>query len=174
MRRHPFREDRDFKKLIGERRGEAAKDDVFSFENSPLEPNDVDVSSNASGSALFSASGNLTDDEFESFKTQAKDEGFTFRGGKKAWEATDDDLDKFAPNPIDVHESRGQSTKRTDSQRRATITTDVETYATAPERYDYPGVDTPAEAEEKLIEESVPSPIFELNSRSDSELDDFL
>lgn len=47
-----------------------------------------------------------------------------------------------APDPREVHQDRSVYAQRQDSARDARITTDPETYASDPNSYDFPGVDT--------------------------------
>lgn len=44
---------------------------------------------------------------------------------------------------FDVHESRSEKAQRVDERRKAPTTNDPEKWASAPDRWDYPGIDTP-------------------------------
>lgn len=52
-----------------------------------------------------------------------------------------------------MHESRSEIARETDEALRAEVTNDEEQWASAPDEYDFPGVDTPsAEADEAIME----------------------
>jgi len=44
---------------------------------------------------------------------------------------------------FEQHQDRSARARDVDNQRRATLTTDFETWSNAPDRFDYPGIDTP-------------------------------
>jgi hypothetical protein len=136
--------------LIGTNRLEAAKDDVFEFENSPLESSDVKVANRASGKG-FETAGSLDDDEFEAFRsTLSGSDAFSFQRNESFWRADMTALD--APDPAETVEDRSPEAVEADRARKARVTTDVDLYASDPAAYDYPFVDTPPEFTEEFSE----------------------
>lgn len=88
---------------------------------------------------------NLSDDEFDTF-TEARRESpvVRFDGNKRANVVKSravDDAD-LPPDPREVHEGRSETAQRQDESRDARVTVDAEQYASDPDSFDFPGVDT--------------------------------
>lgn len=86
----------------------------------------------------------LSDSEYDSFQTALTSEpGFSQTGSRRFRANNPDKLD--APDPFEVTQQRSATAVERDRQRQARVTTDVETYASDPNSYDFPFVDTPPE-----------------------------
>lgn len=133
----------DVKGLIETDRIEAELDNVFGFDSSIMERSDVKVANKPGGKGV-EKTGSMDDDEFEYYTEQLnKTDKFEFNSNNEYWRANIDRLD--APNPADVAKSRSQESIDEDRDKKARVTTDVEKYASDPNSYDYPFVDTPSE-----------------------------
>lgn len=141
--------DPEFGAFVGEQRGESVKSRIFDFDSNNLEREDIKTKGRSNGSAVFTKTDSMTDDEFETYKSEAKESGLNFDGGERGWGASKSTLDDLgAPNPARVAQERSDDALENDRNRRAQLTTDVETYASDPNRYDFPGIDTPDEYHE--------------------------
>lgn len=132
-------------------RTEAELDEVFDFSGS-LGREDVEVT-NRKGTPVVKTSGFLDDDAFGSFTEQAKD------APELGWNPTTKDnpvrTDRLStPHPQEVHESRSEYAQKQDEARKARTTFDPGTYASDPNSFDYPFVDTPPAFEEEFTRES--------------------
>lgn len=69
------------------------------------------------------------------------------------------------------HQERSEAAREVDNRRRATVTTDFETWQSAPDQYDFPGIDTP-KRKTRISERDVPF-VREQDARRepDTELD---
>lgn len=142
---HPYR---DINGFVDAQRTKAELDDIFQFDQNNLEREDVEVN-HRSGSASVDKTRSMTDDEFETYKNRAKQsEALTFNGSRKEWVVQPAELD--SPDPLKVHTDRPRETMETDKNRKARVTTDVETYASDPEAYDFPFLDTPSQFEDEV------------------------
>ncbi len=132
---------------------ESEKDKLWDFDDSPLEENDVNQTSGRYGQG-FKKSGNLDDEEFDAFKDPLSDsQAFEYRSGGNLWSAEENSDELQTPNPSKVSNSRSKEAIRQDRRKKAPVTTDPEKYASNPDRYDYPFVDTPPEFTEKYADQ---------------------
>jgi hypothetical protein len=88
---------------------------------------------------------NLSDDEFDTF-TEARRESpvLRFDGNKRANVVKSravDDAD-LPPDPREVHEARSEAAQQQDESLDARVTVDPAQYASDPDSFDFPGVDT--------------------------------
>lgn len=60
-----------------------------------------------------------------------------------------DDLDRL----LDFHQDRSKMAKRVDESRKAPIADSSEQWLSAPDEYDWPGVDTPTASEDRAIQD---------------------
>jgi len=94
--------------------------------------------------------GNLTDDEFEAF-TEARQESpfVNFNPRNKTNEVQQQEItdSKLPPNPREVHESRSEYEQQQDESRDARNTLNPFTYASNPDSYDFPYIDSGPEFE---------------------------
>jgi len=87
--------------------------------------------------------GLVDDDTFESFRGAVRNNSaISYRGGSNDVISSRVDDDSGPPNPYDVHESRSEYAQSQDEARDARITTSPRQYASDPDSYDFPGVDT--------------------------------
>ena len=122
---------------------QSSKDDIFDFQNSPLEPNDVETVDKPGGKG-FETAGHLEEDEFEAFRsTLNQSDAFTFQRNQEYWRADVDELP--APDPREVVKQREPTEVAQDRELKARVTTDVDKYASDPGSFDFPFVDTPPE-----------------------------
>jgi len=116
---------------------------IFNFESSPLERDDVDVQTGPRG-VHVEPDGYLDDNEFSAFTDAAKEsDALRYDSMDQSNFVVQSELE--TADPWAVHSERERETAIADTNRKATVTTDPELYATDPERYDYPFVDTPQE-----------------------------
>jgi len=95
----------------------------------------------------------LSDSEFSAFETAMSDlPGFSRVGSREFAVAQPDELG--APDPREVNQNRSKRAIEQDRNRQAEVTTDPYKYASDPDSYDYPFVDTPESWNEEHIEES--------------------
>lgn len=90
----------------------------------------------------------LDNDDFDVFRdTVRRFTSFerTMKGGRNTVRPQNVEED-LPPNPVDVHESRSNYERKQDEARLARLTQDVELYAKYPNKFDFPGVDTPSDA----------------------------
>lgn len=87
--------------------------------------------------------GYVDDDTFDAFRGAVSDNrSISYSGSSNTvYESRVDEQEKV-PNPIEVHESRSDYAQAQDEARDARITTDPEQYASDPDSFDFPGVDT--------------------------------
>lgn len=130
--------------LIEHSRVEAEKDRVFDFGTSSLEESDVEVTKKPSGHG-YEKSSQMTDDEFEVYQsTLSNNDAFTYRQNEEFW-GISDPAELSSPDPRKVNSGRSSSEIQADRNRKARVTTDVDKWASDPDSYDYPFVDTPTE-----------------------------
>lgn len=87
--------------------------------------------------------GFVDDDTFESFRGAVRNNSaISYRGGSNDVYSSKVDEDSGPPNPFDVHESRSEYAQAQDEARDARITTSPRKYASDPDSFDFPGVDT--------------------------------
>jgi len=87
--------------------------------------------------------GFVDDETFDAFRGAVNNNpGITFRGGSNDVIPSQIEGNNGPPNPQDVHESRSKYAQRQDESRDARITTSPTTYASDPNSFDFPGVDT--------------------------------
>lgn len=129
--------------IIETARIQSSKDDIFDFNSSPLEPNDVNTVDRPGGKG-FEADANITDNEFEEFRaTMSDSDAFSFQRSQEYWRADPDELP--APDPRDINQQRSTDAVAQDRQQKARVTTDVDRWASDPNSFDFPFVDTPPE-----------------------------
>lgn len=134
---------------IDQRRVEKEIDDIFAIDESPLEEDDIEIGSSGSHGVSIEPSGYLGDEKFEAFTEQARESealGYN-RMDKTNYLKRDEALD--TPRPFAVHTDRSTEAAQQDTRRKARVTTDPEKYASDPDSYDYPFVDTPSEFKDK-------------------------
>lgn len=135
--------------FTSKRRVESELDDIFDFGGSPLERDDIQTDSRGAD-VTVEPSGSLTDDEFDSFRKQTnQSRKVDFNGQNNIVDLSELDT----PKPSAVHERRSEDAKKMDSRREAQLTTDPQTYASNPGRFDYPFVDTAPSQDESLSNE---------------------
>lgn len=140
--------------LVQQKRTQAALVDIFEFSENNLEREDVEVGRKRR-TAFVDKTGSMTDEEFDTYTEKAREsDALEFSGQSKHWVAQPAEID--APRPLVVHNDRPESVQETDKNRKARVTTDVETYASDPEAYDYPYLDTPPEFEAEFEEAVFP------------------
>jgi len=139
-------EDSPFRRITGlvtQERTRAQLDDIFEFDETTLERDDVEVNQFKS-SATVEKTSFLDDEEFETFRRRASESDvLKFSDARRKWVVDPQAL--TAPEPVTVHNDRPREVMEEDKRRKATVTIDPETYASDPERYDFPFVDTPPE-----------------------------
>lgn len=93
--------------------------------------------------ASVEPAGYVDDDTFNSFRDAvSNNRAISYRGGSNDVYPSRVDEDSGPPNPFDVHESRSEYAQSQDEARDARITTSPRQYASDPDSYDFPGVDT--------------------------------
>jgi len=137
---------RSYESFVDEKRAEAAKDDIFEFGSNNLEREDVRVKDDT---PHYEKTKSMSDEEFETYKSQAKDAGLQWTGS--SWAANDKIFDQFGvADPVEVNRDRPKENLQNDQNRRATLTTDVDKYASNPDEYDFPLLDTPDEYNDNI------------------------
>lgn len=136
------------------KRTKEAVDDIFDFGGSPLERDDIEVNNPGStGAAKVEPAGFLADEEFESFTEQAKEsEVLGWNPMTKTNYAKENQLP--SESPFEAHTDRSTEAAQQDTRRKARVTTDPLLYASDPDSYDYPFLDTPTEFKEEFGDES--------------------
>jgi len=87
--------------------------------------------------------GFVDDDTFDQFRDAvSNNRAISYRGGSNDVYSSRVDEDSAPPNPYEVHESRSEYAQQQDETRDARITTSPRQYASDPDSYDFPGVDT--------------------------------
>lgn len=129
--------------IVETARIQSSKDDIFEFENSPLGPDDVETVDKPGGKG-YEAAPNLEEDEFQQYKnTMSETDAFSFQRSQEYWRA---DVDKLpAPDPRKINQQRSSEAVAQDRKRKARVTTDVDRWASDPNSYDFPFVDTTTE-----------------------------
>jgi len=135
------------------RRAQEDIDEIFTFENDPLDRDDIRVTPGSIGAATVEPDGFLDDEEFESFTEQAKE------SDALGWNPADqsnyvNESELSTPAPVNVHGNRSERAVQEDIQKKARVTTDPVKYANNPDHYDYPFVDTPAGFRDEFENES--------------------
>jgi len=143
---HPYR---DINGFVDAQRTKAELDGIFQFDQNNLEREDVEVN-HRRNSASVDKTRSMTDAEFETYKNRASEsDALTFSGSRKEWVVQPAELD--SPDPLRTHTNRSRETMENDKNRKARVTTDPETYASDPEAYDFPFLDTPPQFEEDFV-----------------------
>lgn len=133
--------------LIRTQRAESAAEEAAK-EAPVLDADDVMVTG-----AGVEPAGNLSNDEFEAFREAFSSEpGFSPRGSRRFVVNDADQLD--APDPREVIKKRSAEAVEQDRQQQARVTYDVDTYASDPNSYDFPFVDTPTEFNQSFKNEN--------------------
>jgi len=166
-------EDSPFRRITGlvsQERTRAQLDEIFQFDETNLQRTDVEVEP-LRNTATVEKTGFLDDEEFDTFRSKASDaEALNFTKSAEAdalglsrRKYVVDPLALETPDPVTVHNDRPRDVMETDKRRKATVTIDPEQYASDPERYDYPFVDTPPEFNDIF---AFPDPTGELEMKA--------
>jgi len=166
-------EDSPFRRITGlvsQERTRAQLDEIFQFDETNLQRTDVEVEP-LRNTATVEKTGFLDDEEFDTFRSKASDaEALNFTKSAEAdalglsrRKYVVDPLALETPDPVTVHNDRPRDVMETDKRRKATVTIDPEQYASDPERYDYPFVDTPPEFNDIF---AFPDPTGELETKA--------
>ncbi len=87
--------------------------------------------------------GYVDDDTFDAFRDAVSDNrAISYSGSSNTIIESRVDEENKVPNPHEVHENRSEYAQAQDEARDARITTDPEQYASDPDSFDFPGVDT--------------------------------
>jgi hypothetical protein len=143
------------KKQIDVKRTRGELDSIFNFGESELERDDVEVDIGGTHGVTVDTASYLDDDEFEAYTESAREsDKLGYNQMNKSNYPRRNKLD--TPAPFDVHQDRSKEAAQQDTRREATVTTDPETYASDPTRYDFPFVDTTAEFKQEYANELNP------------------
>lgn len=98
----------------------------------------------ATGSqAAVEPDGYVDDDTFDTFRgAVSNNRSISYSGNSNTVFESRVEEEEKVPNPYEVHESRSEYAQAQDEARDARITTDPEQYASDPNSFDFPGVDT--------------------------------
>jgi len=144
----------DVEGLINADRVEQEAESLFDFSGGVLDRDDVDVVRGGRYGKGVKKKSNLTDEKFSVFSNTLSESGsFEFNSAAGFWLADKSELD--APDPRQVTQSRDPDAVRQDRQRKARVTTDVGKYASDPDSYDYPFIDTPPEFKDEFTSETL-------------------
>jgi len=133
------RDDFGSEQFIAKRRGSAVVDDLFG--GSDLQ-NDVSVGLDGTD-ATITPSDSLSRTEQRQFEDTVQGVAYELGAPSQDGFLIDNERLNDVPNPRKVHNARSEDAKRQDERLSAPLTNNPQTYANAPDEYDWPGVDTP-------------------------------
>lgn len=144
---HPLR---DYGRETDKRRLRSSLDEIFDFDEGPLERKDVEVKKPPTGDAgaNVDTTGYLGDEKFDQFVDSAKEsDALHYQPRAKMWSADPEEIP--VESPLAVFMSRSKQARETDLRKQAKVTNDPKKYAENPDKYDYPYLDTTQEWEKK-------------------------
>lgn len=141
----------EFQSYLNQQRTRSHLDDIYDFENTNLEREDVKVT-RAGNRSFIKKTGYMDDDEFDTFVERSRESGAVrYDPGSKQNFTTDSSLDRAGvPDPLEITMERDIEARRQDARKEAPLTKDVDKWASDPSRYDFPILDTPDSFQDNL------------------------